>query len=177
MNESKVKEVVIAIANRLRDNCGQDCCGIRRDNDTGAIRDVWYKIHFARHDGIDSRDIWKFDPNSGDSALDFDLSFINQRYFSAGKTLYAIRKLTPSEAQNIPNALISAENDNPFIQALELVYSFTLGGDDSKFVASSTMPTADFIFTIDGKKYIIYDRTYELALAQCAVNIVRKFYN
>lgn len=164
---------VIKIANYLRDNYGDDCCGIRRNGTS--IRDIWYKIHFARGDSIDPREVWKFDPEGGNSALDFDLTFINRRYFSAGKTLYAIRQLTPREAENIPKVLIPRNND-PFIQALELVYSFTLGGDDSRSIMGSIASDADFTFVIDNVEYTVHDRTRDLAMAQWVVDTVREFY-
>lgn len=175
MNESKMKSSITAIANYLRDNYGNDCCGIRRNGDTGTIRDIWYKLHFARHDDVDPRNVWQFDPDSGDCATAFDLSLINQHYFSAGKKLYAIRKLTYKEAQNIPEGLILMDND-PFIRDSELVYSFTLSGDDSRSIMGSMASETDFTFMIDNVTYTVRDRTYDLAVAQCAVNIIHKFY-
>lgn len=175
MNESKMKSNIAAIANYLRDNYGSDCCGIRRDINTGTIRDLWYKLHFAYRDDFDPCNIWKFDSDSGDCATDFNLSLISRRYFSTGKRLYAIRQLTYQETQNIPKVLISKNND-PFICNLELVYSFTLSGDDSRSIMGSMAPEADFTFMIDNVTYTARDRTYDLAVARCAVNIVRKFY-
>lgn len=175
MNESKMKSSVTAIANYLRDNYSSDCCGIRRDVNTGTIRDVWYKLHFARIRDINPPNVWKFDSNSGDCATDFDLTLVNQYYFSISKKLYAMRPLTYLEAQNIPKVLILADDD-PFIHDLELVYSFTLSGDDSRSIMGSMTEETDFTFTIDNKTYTARDRTYDLAIAQCAINIIRKFY-
>lgn len=172
-----MKKGVIKIANYLRDNYGDDCSGIRRNGTS--IRDIWYKIHFARGDSIDPREVWKFNPECGNSASDFDLTLINRHYFSAGKTLYAIRPLTYREAQNIPKVLILAdqsEDNSPFTQALELVYSFSLGGDDSRSIMGSIASDADFTFVIDNVEYTVHDRTRDLAIAQWVVDTVREFY-